>query len=194
MGRMLRTIGNETGAVLVMSLLILTILAVLSLTAIFTASQGLHMSADYKIYQQTLYNADGGTDFAYSVVKRTMANGMRLSSIDTGNSYVTIASTTTLESEINGTTVGSTDSVTSAPNISLNIMGDIVSIDIDYLKSKVMAGSSTESAARYEGIGSGSSGGVGIYYQIDAYNRALSGKSSTVRINFKCVEGGGRCL
>ncbi len=186
---------GEAGAVLIVALMTVTVLAVFSLAAVMTASQGLHISADYKVYQQTVYLSDGGSDFATGIVKRAMANGMKLSSIDTGNANLTIASTANLEDEISGVTANGSDSVTANPNATVRVMGDVVSIDVDYLKSKVMPGSSTESAARYEGIGSGTAGGVGIYYKIDAYNRnVIANSSSTVRINFKCVEGGGRCL
>jgi len=190
-----KTLGNEQGAVLVLALLTVTVLAVFSLTAVIVASQGLRMSAQYKVYQSTLYSADGGAEFSPGIIKRAMASGMKVSTLDTGNALISITNQATLESELSGTTANSSDTVAASPNVILTMPGgDTVNLDIDYIKSKLMPGGSTESAARYEGIGGGTSGSVGIVYRVDALNTSVNGQTSQVRINFKCVEGGGRCL
>lgn len=197
---------NERGAVLVTALMILTVLAVLSLAAVMSATQGLRITSGYRNDQQLLYQSDGGADYSYSLVARALANNHKVSSTDTANSYVSVNTTDTdgdgttdLEAELAGLTVNDPDTTTATPDLTLDLAGDPVAIDIDFVKTKLIAGSSSEFAARYEGIGAGTSGGVGVYYKIDALSKEsgaddVYSSKSTVRIRYKCIEGGGRCL
>ena len=188
---------DESGAALILALMTVTVLAVLSLVTIMAVNQGMSFGGGYKAYQSAVYLADGGGDMATGIIKRTIGNGMAISSIDTGNTALTFTDVSSLQTKLSGAgtiaTPNSPSVAATAPDATVTIAGTTVNMEMEYLKSAPLPGSSTESAARYEGIGSGSAGGVGIYYQIDAYNKQ-SAKSSTVRMIFKCIEGGGRCL
>ncbi len=214
--------SNETGAVLVLALMTTTILAILSLTAIITSLQGLHMGAEYRAYQNSVFVADGGTDFSGGLISRTISqiNGNAVASPDqTANAYVSFCTGASsyacnapmtagtgwayFQQKVNGVTVtyntGTPDLASTSPNLKITYpsTGETVNLVVEYVGSKIQPGSSTESAARYEGIGSGTSGGVGILYRVDAYNSNTNlnvSESSTVRATFQCIDGGGRCL
>jgi hypothetical protein len=218
----MRVISNESGAVLVLALMVVTVLAIYSLTAIITSTQGLHMGSEYRSYQNTVYIADGGADYATGLIMRTFANGYSVLSSDSNSQYVNFcmpsmvcspksaagpsdgSALSRFQSKINGVLINTTDSAATSPNIILTYptvdfskdsATETAGIVVEYVKNKIQAGSSSEFAARYEGIGSGSAGGVGLYYRIDAYNKNTGqGAQSTVRATFKCIEGGGRCL
>ncbi|MBI3581131.1 MAG: hypothetical protein HY098_03490 [Nitrospinae bacterium] len=221
--RVITALSNETGAVLVLALMTTTILAILSLTAIITSIQGLHMGAEYRAYQNSVYVADGGTDFTSGLISRTISqiNGNTVASPDqTVNAYVSFctgAGSTYgcnapmtagsgwayFQQKVNGMTVTFTtstpDLASTSPNVKLSYptTGETVNLVVEYVGSHILPGSSTESAARYEGIGAGTSGGVGILYRVDAYNsnnKLNVSESSTVRATFQCIDGGGRCL
>jgi hypothetical protein len=189
---------NETGAALVLALMTVTILAVLSLVTIVAVNQGTSIGGGYKSYQNAVYLADGGADMATGILKRTVGNGMILSSIDTSNTAISITSVSYLQTKLSGAggtaTFNDASMAASYPDATVTIAGNKINMTLSYLKSAPLPGSSTESAARYEGIGAGSSGGVGIYYMIDANSQQSYSKSSTVRVVYKCIEGGGRCL
>ncbi len=167
MDRMCSRISNERGAVLILALLITMVLAVFSTVAIMSATQGLRISGKYKTEQQVLYTSDGGIDFATGLIKDTIGNKNLVSAtylpyVNTTNS--TGGPQTDFEREIAGvngnSSVGVNPDTTANPNATVTILGDTASIDIDYMRSKLMPGSSAEAASRYEGIGSGTSGGV----------------------------------
>jgi len=208
-----KNLSNEKGVALIFSLLILMILTLLAEIGINAVVSGIKNIKGYKNGQLRLYLADSGVQYGYALIERTMANNQKVSSTDLGNTNVTIEKVdsngdgiTDLEDEILGRTVASSDSYTDAtPNVSIDLssMGvtsvtpgnkNVLKLDIDYIKSKRMGGSSSEFASRYEGIGSGGAGGVGYYYKIDSYYKYSSSETTTIEIHYKCIEGGGRCL
>lgn len=206
MKRIYSPAANERGAVLILALLVMMVLAVFSTVAIMSATQGLKISGKYKIQQQATYASDGGADYGAGLIARVLGNDKKVTGLaDASSSYVTINSTDTdgdgitdLEAEIAGLngdkTTPNPDTANSAsPNATVTIMGDTAKIDIDFMERKRMAGSSSEFGSRYEGIGAGSAGGIALTYQIDTYSK-VNDSEVTVRAIYKCVEGGGRCL
>jgi hypothetical protein len=190
-----RALVSESGSALILTLLILMVLSIMATVAVRSTNMGLSAAGIYKSYQETLYIADGGSNYAYAIIERTIGNGLAIDSMDTGN----VINTATLEAEINGSTPNSNDSADPdnalyAPDATITIAGARIDIDIDWNRSRRMPGTSSEFAARYEGIGAGGAGGVGIMYTIDSNYKRDSRAESTVRITFQCVEGGGRCL
>ena len=218
-----KALSNEAGAVLVLALMTTTLLAVFSLTAIMTATQGLHMGAQYRAYQDSVYVADGGTDYAPGLIERTLVqiNGNAVpfsDQLSNANLVFCAVSSGTwacdppttagngwnyFQQKVTGQVVtyntANPDKAASTPNLVLTypVTGEKVNIVVEYLGSKVQPGSSTETAARYEGIGAGTSGGVGILYRVDSFNNSSKPnivENTTVRSTFQCIEGGGRCL
>lgn len=192
--------ADERGAALILALLVTMVLAVFSMVAVMTATQGLSIAGKYKIEEQAVYSADGGVEFASGLIKDTIGNknlvsATYLSKVNTTNT--TGGTQTDFEREIAGvngdSASGLNPDTTATPNATVVILGDTANIDIDFTRSKLMPGSSAEAAARYEGIGSGTSGGVMLLYQIDS-KTTINQTSKTIRATYKCVEGGGRCL
>jgi len=208
-----KNLSNEKGVALIFSLLILMVLTLLAEIGVSTVVSGISNIKGYKNGQLRLYLADSGVEYGYALVERAMANNQKVSSTDLGNQNITVETAdwngdgiSDLEDELLGRTVAGSDSYTDAtPDISIDLsnMGvtsvtpgnkNVLKLDIDYIKSKRMGGSSSEFASRYEGIGSGGAGGVGFYYKIDSYYKYSSSEETTIEINYKCIEGGGRCL
>ncbi len=192
--------GNERGAALILALLVTMVLAVFSTVAVMSATQGLRISGKYKIEQQAVYTADGGVEFSAGLIRDTIGNknyvsATYLSMVNTTNSGGTPQ--TDFEREVAGVNGDSGSGInpdtTATPNATVTIMGESTGVDIDFTRSKLMPGSSAEAAARYEGIGSGTSGGVMLLYQVDS-KTTIVGNEKTIRATYKCVEGGGRCL
>lgn len=192
--------GNERGAALILALLVTMVLAVFSTVAVMSATQGLRIAGKYKIEQQAVYTADGGAEFASGLIRDTIGNknlvsATYLSKVNTTNTSG--GAQTDFEREIAGVNGDSASGLnadtTASPNATVVIIGDTAGIDIDFTRSKLMPGSSAEAAARYEGIGSGTSGGVMLLYQVDT-KTTINETAKTIRATYKCVEGGGRCL
>ncbi len=199
---MLNRVDGESGAALILALLVLTVLTVFSMAAVNSTLFGLRVSNQYKIEQSTLYEADGGADYSAQLIARALANHNAISATDSASANITINAidsdgkgTSDLEAIIGGSTAyNALYTVSSAsPNVKMNFLGDTVKIDINFIRSRMLAGSSSEFASRYEGLGSGTSGSIALDYQIDSYSTNKN-SAITVRAMYKCVEGGGRCL
>lgn len=195
-------IAGESGSALILALLVLTVLTVFSMAAVNSTTFGLRVSALYKTEQSALYAADGGADYAAQMIARALANRSAVSAADLTSANVTINTadsdgkgTSDLDAIIGGSKTYNSLYTTSStsPNVRVQVLGDTVKIDIDFIRSRLLAGSSSEFASRYEGIGSGTSGSIALDYQIDSYN-ANNNSAVTVRAIYKCVEGGGRCI
>ena len=185
---------GETGSALVLALLVMMVLAIMSLTAVTATNTGLKGTGTYKNYQKTLYMADGGTDFGFSVIERAVANGLLIDAEDTGNVNVTIADVNDLQDEISALSVDDPDEADTAPDATITIVGAAVNIDIDFLTTMQMPGTASEFGSRYEGIGAGGAGGFALIYKVQSNYQLSANNQSSVRIHFRCVEGGGRCL
>ncbi|MDH5543276.1 MAG: hypothetical protein OEY64_09970 [Nitrospinota bacterium] len=193
---------NEKGVALAFALLITMVLAIFSLVAVNSTGFSLRFSGEYRNKTKLMYLADGGADYGGGLVMRAVGNGLKVAAIDTGSAKITINNTDTnsdgvtdLEDELKGDSVNDPDSYNDAiPDAQVDLAGEKVNVDIDYVTSRKLAGTSSEFGSRYEGIGSGSAGSVALYYRIDSNNTSNAGKSATVRAKFKCVEGGARCL
>jgi len=204
--KMYKPLKRDDGAALVLALLILMVLTLLASVAINVVSGGLTDSGVYRDKQLRLHMADSGTEYGFALIERAIANGTDLDTTDTTATNIALDptdtntdGTTDLGDEIKGQDVNNADSYSDAtPDATVTILSDIVKIDIDYVKTSQMSGSSSEFSSRYEGIGSGGAGGVGLYYRIDSSHDTTSVSTGTlttaVDINYKCIEGGGRCL
>lgn len=195
-------IAGESGSALILALLVLTVLTVFSMAAVNSTTFGLRVSVQYKTEQSALYAADGGADYAAQMIARALANHSAVSAADLASANVTINTadsdgkgTSDLNAIIGGSKTYNSLYTTSStsPNVRVQVLGDTVKIDVDFIRSRLLAGSSSEFASRYEGIGSGTSGSIALDYQIDSYN-ANNNSAATVRAIYKCVEGGGRCI
>lgn len=193
----------EKGSALILALLVLVILSIFSMVAADSTIQGLSFAKAFNNRMEALHATEGGSGYGYGVVLRAIGNGGKISAADLENADVTDTDkdgVTDLEDEIAGTTIDSDlanpiDSYSDAiPDMTISIGGGSVRVDIDFVTTKKKAGASSEFASRYQGIGSGSAGAFAINYRIDANGGAGTDSESTVRLHYKCVEGGGRCL
>lgn len=187
--------SGEGGSALIFTLLILMVLSLMATVAIRSTNTGVRAAGAYKNYQENLYIADGAADYGFAIIERTVGNSMEVDPlIDAAN----VTSSPNLVLEINASSVNNLDSADPdspnyAPNASITIAGETVDIDIDFERSDIAAGSSTEFAARYDGS-STTGGSLLLIYQVEANYKKDVKNESTIRINFQCVEGGGRCL
>jgi len=163
--------------------------------AVRSTNQGVSAAGVYKNYQQNLYIADGGADYGFAIIERTIGNSMEVNpAIDAAN----VTNAVNLVSEINASSPSNIDSADQdspdyAPNATITIAGQTVDIDIDFDRSDIAPGSSTEFAARYDGSAT-TGGSLLLIYKVEANYKKDVKNESTIRINFQCVEGGGRCL
>ncbi len=178
---------DESGIALVVALLIMVLLTILGTAAIMTSTTDVKISDNFEDYQETFYAADGGINVAPGIIDRAFAI------IDTGTNSpaftddpndpeddYSLTYTGDLMTELQAATPDSSATADTAADtdISTTIGSGNVNIDVDYVAVMRLAGGSTESQSRYEGIGAGGSA-FADQYRIHSVASSSTGSSQT---------------
>ena len=76
-----------------------------------------------------------------------------------------------------------------APDIGFTLGGHDITVDVNRVGTEIIPGGSAEFASGAEGVGSGSSGGVGILYDMDSLGEGPSAALSNVNALYRKVIG-----
>lgn len=193
--------NNERGAALIISIMLLAVLLVISMGLVKMTGTDLQISSNYKFYNEAFYNADEGVGISPGIIIRTVENQPNLDSTDSSKGYV--ADTTDDDGdgviyfveEILGRHDNDPDDADTDPDLSYtNASGHTVKVDVDRTGASPLPGASSEFGSRYEGVGSGSAGGVAIKFRVNSKGESSSNSSSNISAIFRCVERTGGCL
>ena len=164
------SLNNERGAVLITTLLLIVIITLIGLIAINTATVDIQISGQTKRSSMAFGGAEAGVDLAIPVIEGTLASGALVPPAPTG--IITALDTgaaPNLLGEITASSDYNTDTASGSPDITAELNGVDVQIDIDRLYSYQLPGGAIEFAAGYEGVGAGAAGGgTGVIYRIDS--------------------------
>ena len=199
-------LNNEGGFVLISSLLTLVLLMLIGVAATTNTSLELQISGNDKVYRETFYQADGGTELATRLVEESLgtpggftaldANNLLVDPVNPNNTVLIIDSTLdTNAAGRNETNVsdatrdvaffpGGFNPALPDPNIMphTNIIADGV--------TSVTAGAGLQMLAGYEGKGKGSAGGGGqILYTIYSQHMGQVQSETIVAIEWNHVIG-----
>lgn len=158
--------GDQKGAVLMVTMMILLILTVLGVAAISTTTSELRIAANAKFQTLCFYGADGGARMYEPILKSALYNRT-----------LTVAPPVTDPNLLNellqrSPNDGATDDAINSPDLSTTVGGMTVGVDIDVVSPVMLAGGSAEFASGYEGIGASlASGGSAEEYQVTSVCR-----------------------
>lgn len=68
-----KSVGNESGFVLVVSILMLLILIIIGVAALNTSSIGLNIAGNERVHKQTFYQAEAGTELAGRLIEENIS-------------------------------------------------------------------------------------------------------------------------
>jgi hypothetical protein len=81
-----------------------------------------------------------------------------------------------------------TDTPNSSPDITTEVNGKDINVDVDRIATQVLAGGAAEFAGGYEGIGGGgASGGIAIFYRVDSQGSAAGTSRSLIETYYRKV-------
>ena len=175
---------NETGSVtIIAALLILVVLTLLGISATSTTTVELQIAANDQFHKIAFYNADSGLygspKVISSVVNTSAAVPVGGGTTATGVEY--LATTADPADTFYRQVMGYDPYDGGAEDIGFTPGGITTNVDVRKDREANIAGGSAEFASGAEGIGSGSTGGVGIYYDMSsnaqgppAYNPSLA--------------------
>jgi len=211
------TLVRRDGMVLVSALLILASISMIALGMSSDTSSDVRIAGNRKQFEQTFQVADGTADLGVQVLWDHLDDAVEpeddypgtgsISLID-GELYLSgFQRDANLLADIQGYPGNDNDSDpdNGSPDLSFdltapsgsNFSNSSLTIDIDRLRARVLAGSSIEFAAGYEGVGRGAgAGSVAVYYAVHTQSSAQSAPSissevSTVYRKVSHVIGGG---
>ena len=177
---------RERGSVLVVALLILVLLTLIGISATTNTDIETLIAGNEKFHKIAFYNADSGifpSAKLISTVVDTQAEPV-LSSITYVENDESEETGGTLLDEIMGY-VPCDDK----KDIQFTPSGYEVEVDIHRTGAKNLVGGGIEFAAGAEGIGSGSGGGVAIFYHIDSKGDGPANSLSNVVADYRKVVG-----
>ena len=158
---------NETGSVtIIAALLILVILTLIGISATSTTTVELQIAANDQFHTIAFYNADSGLYGSPKVISSVVNTSAPVpvggGSTATGVAYLAPSDSMTFYRQVMGYDAydgGSED-------ISFNPAGIDTNVDVRKAREENIVGGSAEFASGAEGIGTGSTGGIAIFYDM----------------------------
>jgi len=184
------------GSALVVALLIMVLLTIIGLSITKTTDTDLYVSKNELFHKVAFYNADSGIYATPKFISECMDQNGHLTYIDDNHfRYLADADAPSNPSQDDlGNTfydeiMGYTSSDPTAKDIRFIVGGYAVEVDATRTGAQNLAGSGVEFASGAEGVGVGSAGGVGIFYDLDAVGSGKSGSSSEITAIYRKVIG-----
>lgn len=203
---------SSGGYILVAALMILLVLTLIGIAGNRHTTTELQVAANDKVYRQSFYQADGGTEYAAELLEQNIAcigfanNGSAAKWLDDATGPLVIDDHIAVENgSLNfwqnsmGTWLGNTDpdkseyptdtnrNIFFPPDYSAGEPHTNITIEG---RSDLTAGSSIIMAAGYIGLGrSMSSGGVSLDYEIYAKHIGLDNSENVIRVEWRHVVG-----
>ena len=185
---------NEEGLVIVVVLFVLVILTLIGISATSNTMVELQIASNDQLQKIAFYNADSGIYGTPKLISNTINTmleppvGTDTDSIAPGIEYLPNDGSyvaNTFYRQVLGFDAydGGTNDITFGPG------GIAVEVDVERRRQQNLVGSGTEFASGSEGIGSGSAGGVAIFYGMNANGTGPRNSASNLMAEYRKVVG-----
>jgi hypothetical protein len=184
-------LSNQTGAAIVLVLLMVAVAIIIGVTAISTSNTELQIATQDVRHKMAFYAADGGTEYGAQILEENIAcpGGFSVSTIgnlEVDNPTLWMNASATKPSDTNRDFYFPSGYTAGAPHTNLTVGGVTV----------LAAGGAIQMAAGYEGKGKGApSGGAHIVYDINAEHLGRFNSKALVQLQWRHVVGQeGACI
>jgi Tfp pilus assembly protein PilX len=171
---------NEQGFVLVVALLALLVITVLGVLALSTSTTEVMIAGNARLREINFSGAQSGLEISDPAIRYIVYNQAL-------GAYSGIVIDPNLAAELRTGPSFDSDSCKNIPDLQLMLGTMTVSVDIDRMFSGPCAGSATEFASGYEGVGMGGSGGTCAYYRVNSMSTEAVGSENVVGGVYKYV-------
>ena len=178
-----RRVQGQEGSILVVALLVMVLLTMMGVWGSATTESEIRMARNETFYKRAFFNADSGVYATPKLISTAFESGSGDPDLSgTGMSYV--GASNTFYREIMGYNAHDTEE-----EVVFSLENNLVEVDVERLGQENLVGASAEFAAGAEGIGTGSSGGVGILYQMNSRGSGPANAATTVAAVYRKVVG-----
>ena len=189
---------DESGAALVIALMVLVILTLLGSASLMTSITEVEIASNDKQYQVGFYASNGGADLTPRVI-RDIVKEHDEPVYGGGNVVVKDGLLEELMNykDINGDPTANNDTNDTVdsdpPDIRIPALTTALSvaIDVDRDETLNLPGGAMEMGSGYEGIGSGTSGGTAILFEITSKSQGPRNSSTNISTQYLYVIGVG---
>jgi hypothetical protein len=180
-----KLINNEKGAVLVVALIIMGLLAIIGTAIMMTTSIELRIARNERASKTAFYRAENGRIVA-AMASEAAAWGIDYVDGDPfeGNANITIEDGDFIMEDFDPN--NTIDEVTTACDVRVREDGHLsADVDIDKLSTGMLPGSSAEFAAGYEGAGASS--GVMTIIAVDSIGTEPTGARAHIKVQYMLI-------
>ena len=181
----MKSLDNEKGAVLVVALIIMGLLAVIGTAIMMTTSIELRIARNEKAFKTAFYRAENGRIIG-ALASEAAAWGIDYVDGDNfeGEPNITILDGDFIAEDFDPD--NTIDKVTQDPDVRMTEGGDIsAEVDVDKLSVSSLPGASAEFAAGYEGAGASS--GVMTIINVDSIGNEVTGARAHIKVRYMLI-------
>ncbi|MEJ2724720.1 MAG: PilX N-terminal domain-containing pilus assembly protein [Deltaproteobacteria bacterium] len=175
-----KSMADENGSIMVVTLLILVILTLVGITAATTSKIEVQVAGNQKFHKIAFHHADSGIYTTPKLISAAFDTGVELSG--PGISY--LGNMGDFYREIMGYNPYDSDR-----DVRITLAGYDVDVDVNRLGTETLAGSGAEFASGAEGIGVGSTGGMAVIYGLDSLGEGPSEAQSNIGAVYRKIVG-----
>jgi hypothetical protein len=182
-----KSINNEKGAVLVVALIIMGLLAVIGTAIMMTTSIELRIARNERVSKTAFYRAENGRIMG-AMASEAAAWGIDYNDGDSfeGNPDITIEDGDFIMEDFDIDPDNPVDGVTTSADVRVQEDGHLsADVDIDKLSVGSLPGSSAEFAAGYEGAGASS--GVMTLIAVDSIGTEPTGARARIQVQYMLI-------
>jgi len=184
-------IQDESGSVtIIAAVMVLLIITLVGISAMDTTTVELQIASNDQRSRIAFYNADSGVYGIPKIISRIVDTSdpvgiaAEADSIATGVAWDAATDQDTFFNQVMG--YGNYDPM---PDVTMGQGGFNTEVDVERVRSKVLAGGGAEFASGVEGIGVGATGGVAVFFELDSRGQSTRGAAANVIADYRKVVG-----
>ena len=184
-------IQDESGSLtIIAAIMVLLVITLVGISAMDTTTVELQIAGNDQRSRIAFYNADSGVYGIPKIISRIIDTSDPVGiagetdSIATGVDWDASTNQVTFYNQVMG--YADYDWL---PDVTMGQGGFNTEVDVERIRSKVLAGGGAEFASGVEGIGVGTTGGVAVYYELDSMGQSTRGAVSNVIADYRKVVG-----
>ena len=184
-------INDKSGSVtIIAAIMVLLIVTLVGISAMDTTTVELQIASNDQRSRIAFYNADSGVYGIPKIISRIIDTSdpvgiaAEVDSIATGVTWDASTDQNTFFDQVMG--YADYDAV---PDVVMGQGGFSTQVDVERIRSIVLAGGGAEFASGVEGIGVGTTGGAAVYYELDSRGQSTRGANANVVADYRKVVG-----
>ena len=176
-----KSVTDQNGSALVISIIVLVILGILGLTALDVADINMFMAANDRDSKQSFFHADSGANIGHEFLEDAIFEGNLTYYSNTAATWMNADNCTSLDPS--NPKWGDCSNCSSPATLSLYVNGQQATyVRAGWLGSGILEGSALQIGAGYEGIGKSAAGG-GTYADYLVRSRRYGQRNSFAEVD-----------